>query len=171
VSPFGFLAKVSGIALLMGALLGSYAWSSLDEPQRSRVVRQARWLVVPGYVGIGAWAVIFFLGLLFGGCDPLFGGWTRAPLLFGVPTSEVLSCSEPRLQARAKPGATHPDLPREWTYTYRHYDEASGYEPDTTMTWVSGEGTSLYHVPTSQLEFRPQPGRGSALRQFPPAHE
>lgn len=171
MNALGLLAKASGLALLMGALLGSYAWSLLDEPERSKVVRQARWLIIPGYLGVGSWAVIFFLGLLYGGCDPLFGGWTRTPVWAGFATSEVLPCSEPRVQVRAKPGTTSPGLPQEWTYIYRHYDEASGRQRDTTMTWVFGEGMLVSHVPTSELQFRPDTGRRRGPRRFQPRNE
>ena len=113
MTSLAVLAKASGIALLMGALLGAWAWSALEEPRRSLILRQAKWLVLPGYVGVFLWAAIFGFGMLAWGCDPLFGGWTRTPLFHGLITSEILSCGTPPYKRGAKPElrAEFPHLP------------------------------------------------------------
>ncbi len=161
VTLFAVLAKACGIALLMGALLGAYAWSAMDEPRRSRVLRQAKWLAMPGYLGLFLWASIFAYGMLAWGCDPLFGGWTRTPLMPGLVTSEILACSEAPIQARGKPDlrAAFPELPEQWSLVYRHYDEVSGLPRDTSKVWIGTMDSRAYQVPKSQLEFRPVPPR------------
>ncbi len=155
------LAKACGIALLMGAMLGAYAWSAMAEPLKSRVLRQAKWLAIPGYIGLFLWAAIFGFGVLAWGCDPVFGGWTRTPLLQGVVTSEILSCREAPIQARGKPElrATFPDLPDQWSQVYRHYDAASGLPPDTGKVWIGTLDGRAHQVSKSQLEFRAVPPR------------
>lgn len=159
---FGLMAKASGIALLMGALLAAYAWTSLPEPRRSQVLGQAKWLVIPGYAGTAFWAVVFGLGILAGGCDPFFGGWSRTPTFLGFPSSEVLKCSEPAVQARVKPELEreYRRLPTLWSQVFLHYDEAVGLEPDSTRVWIfSLQRNALLHVPKERLEFRELPPR------------
>jgi hypothetical protein len=161
VTILAVLAKASGIALLMGALLGAWAWSALEEPRRSLILRQAKWLVLPGYVGVTLWAAIFGFGMLAWGCDPLFGGWTRTPLFQGLIASEIRSCRDTPIQARGKPElrAQFPHLPEHWSQVYRHYDKASGLAPDTSKLWVGSLDGRVYQFPKDQLEFRAVPPR------------
>lgn len=161
MTALAILAKASGIALLMGALMGAWAGNALDEPRRTEILRQAKWLVVPGYVGLFLWVAIFGFGVLAWGCDPLFGGWTRTPLFPGIITSEILSCSERPVQARGKPGlrTEFPDLPEHWSQVYVHYDRAIGLPSDTSKVWIANLDGRVSQVPKSQLEFRPVPVR------------
>jgi hypothetical protein len=161
VTALAVIAKASGIALLMGALLGGWAWSALDEPRRSLILRQAKWLVIPGYVGVFLWAAIFGFGLFAWGCDPVFGGWTRTPLLHGSIAPEVLSCGDTPLQARGKAElrAEFPYLPNLWSQVYRDYDAAAGLTPDPAKVWIGTIDGRVYHVPKVQLEFRAVPPR------------
>jgi hypothetical protein len=155
------LVKACGIALLMGALMGAFAWSTIDEPLKSRVLQQAKWLMLPGYVGLFLWAGIFGYGMLAWGCDPVFGGWTRTPLMQGLVTSEILSCREVQLQARGTPEARaeFPDLPDQWSQVYLHYDRVSGLPPDTSKVWLGTLDGRAYQVQKSRLQFRAVPPR------------
>ena len=133
----------------------------MDEPRRSVILRQAKWLVIPGYAGLFLWVVIFGYGVFARGCDPAFGGWIRTPLFQGFIASEILSCAETPLQARGKPElrAQFPYLPEHWSQVYRHYDQASGFAPDTAKVWIATLDNRVYHVPKTQLEFRAVPPR------------
>lgn len=161
MTVLGVLAKACGIALLMGALLGAFAWNGLDEPRRSRILLQAKWLVVTGYAGVFFWAAAFGYGVLVWGCDPLFGGWIRTPLFHGVITSEILSCRETPLQARGKPQlrAQFPNLPEYWSQVYGHYDEVTEVTSDTGKVWIADIDGLAQQVPKVQLEFRTIPPR------------
>lgn len=155
------VAKASVIALLMGALLGAWAWNALDEPRKSSILRQAKWLVLPGYAGLFLWVVVFAYGVFARGCDPAFGGWIRTPLFQGFIASEIRACSEIQLQARVKPElrAQFRHLPELWSQVYGHYDEVSGVMPDTGKVWIANIDNHVFHVPKTQLEFRVVPPR------------
>jgi hypothetical protein len=156
------VAKAAGIALLMGVLLAAYSWAHFPEPRRGWLLRQAKWLVLPGYLGVGLWVLLTAFGIFARGCDPVFGGWWRTPLWVGFPSSELLSCSETPLQARVKPdlSSEHPNLPIRWSHVYGHYDEAAGIDADPQRTWIFPmQANELRHVRTQRLEFRPVPER------------
>ncbi len=157
----GLLAQASGIALLLGALLGTYAAGLSEEPKRSNLLRQARWLVLPGYVGVGIWAVILAIGLLIGGCDPLFGGWVRSPRAAGAPASELPGCSDALVEARVRPAlaAENPRVPADWSRVYRRYDDAMGVLPKPGWVWVETPRSGVIHVAADKLEFRDVPRR------------
>lgn len=72
------LAKLAGTACLMAALLGAWA-HGLDEPRRGHLIGRTRWFVLLGYIGVMLWAALVWAGIVAWGCDPLFGGFARAP--------------------------------------------------------------------------------------------
>jgi hypothetical protein len=160
MNPYALIARILGIALLMGALLAAHAWASLQEPQRARVLRQAGWLVVPGYVGVSIWVAVLCWGLLADGCDPLFGGFIRPPPWPEFPTSELPACSDSPVQARVKPelAAKYPELPTDWSQVYLRYDSVLTRAPDTSRVWLYTMATNtLLRVPRYRLEFRQRP--------------
>jgi hypothetical protein len=71
------LATAAGFAAFAGALLGCWAWAHDEGDRQALVLRRAKWLYLPGLMGMTVWAVIVAYGALTRGCDPLFGGWTR----------------------------------------------------------------------------------------------
>jgi hypothetical protein len=171
MNALAVVAKVAGISVLMGTLLGAYAWSYLGEPLRTRVLRQTKWLVVPGFVGTALWAGILAYGIFVHGCDPLFGGWARTPLSRGFPSSELLACSDRPLQARVKPelASRYPSLPVRWARVYRHYEEAAAMEPDSSRVWIlPTQGNELLHVRKDRLEFRAVPEKRGGLLWWQP---
>ncbi len=154
------LVKACGIALFMGSLLGAYAWSALPEPQRSRVLGQAKWLVIPGYLGFALWVAVLTGGILVAGCDPVFGGFARTPTVARVGSSELLSCRETPQQARVRPELRerYPGLPVHWSHVYERYDQAIGAVPDTSRVWLySMEENDILHPRRERLEFREVP--------------
>jgi hypothetical protein len=165
------ITKAGGIALLMGALLTAYAWAHFQEPRRTWLLRQAKWLVIPGYVVSAMWALLTAYGVFALGCDPVFGGWTRTPLWVGFPSSELLACSEQPIQARVKLelASKHPNLPAHWSHVYLHYNEAAWLDPNPERVWLfSMERNELRHVRTARLEFRPVPERRGGLLWWQP---
>jgi hypothetical protein len=167
----GFLFRASAFYLLLGAVSAAWAWACVGEPRRSRLLRIASWLVIPGYVGVAVLVSSLAAGVVLRGCDPVLGGWTRAPVRMGFPTSEILPCSETPRQARARPGEADrfPVLPTQWSQVYRHYDESYGGTPRLDWVWIFSTRTNeMMHVPANRLEFRDVPPRRGGLLWWQP---
>ena len=166
----GIVVQAAAIALLMGAILGAYAWN-LPEPSHSSLLKQAKWLAIPGYFGVGIWAAVLTYGVFVRGCDPVFGGWTRTPVWDNYPVSELLSCSETPMQARVKPelAAQYPYLPTRWSHVFLHYEEAADLPKREGTTWIFSMQTDrTLLVPSDRLEFRPAPPWGGKLVPWQP---
>ena len=163
----GLLLRASAFYLVLGAMLAAWAWGYVADPLRSRLLRVAGWLVIPGYIGVAILVLSLAGGIVVGGCDPVLGGWTRAPMRVGLPTSELLACSETARQARAAPGEADrfPILPTEWSQVYEHYSQSFGVTPTPGWVWIFSMRTNeAMQVPVSRLEFRDAPPiRGDLL--------
>ena len=145
----------------MGALLGALAWNGLDEPRRSVILRQAKWLVVPGYAGC-------FSGLQFSAMECSPGGVTRCSgagfgrrFFRAHHVGDPFLCAKPRYRRGGSPSCepNFPYLPEYWSQVYRHYDEVPGSRPTPARYGSLRLTARVYHVSKTQLEFRAIPPR------------